>query len=113
MIRHLTLFACLTVLGSACGSKSAQDVEARVDALEARYHTQDRLIKELTEDVTRLKTKERRRAERVGAIRKHRKDLREGKLTGSAQDTDDLLDLFDVDEEEAPQEPAPGSEPAQ
>ena len=57
MIRHLALFACLTVLGSACGEKTARDLDARVGALEARYHTQAREIKEMQEDIARLKKK--------------------------------------------------------
>jgi uncharacterized coiled-coil protein SlyX len=110
--RNLLLFACLAVFGTACQSKTTRDFDARVGALEARYHTQERQIKELTEDVERLIAKERRRAERAGAIRKHRKELREARAAGQdAPDTDEFLDLFDAVDEEAPQEPE-GSEPA-
>jgi len=53
--RHLALFACLAVLGSACGSKAARDLDARVGALEARYHSQARAIKEMQEEIAQLK----------------------------------------------------------
>ena len=51
----LALFVATALAG--CKRSSTQDLETRVDGLEARYHTQARQIKELQDAVAALQGK--------------------------------------------------------